>query len=212
MMQKSFSAAAVLALAAVLTAGCDLVKPDDYFPMGVGSSWSYRDWATVQTPTAGLDTTSTGTTEILVTGKRQLAAGGEVVEFVMNWVRYTRFPSPDTISGADTSYYRDAGNCILSYASLSDTVPDTLLVLPLAANRSWHSGGSTVTVEEQEDLTVPAGTYRKAWRLALDVNDLVVKQWYGNHAGLLKVFVRGEPMPGYVYESYTELVQASIKD
>ncbi len=207
---------AVAALAVVLVAGCDLFKPDNYYPLGAGSVWSYETCATFLTPGDGLDTTMTGTVEVRVTGTRQLASGNAAAEFVATTTTYMRLPFPDTIVTVDTQYVRDAGDWILGYDALDDAEPDTVLALPLAAGKSWHANDSTaLLVEAQEDLTVPAGTYRKTWRVAADrggAAGLAIKQWYANGIGLAKILLRGEPQPGYVIESHTSLVSAEVKD
>lgn len=204
----------VALLAALLVANCDLLKPDNYYPMGAGSTWSYRNWATLEYGTASVETTATGTTEVEVTGTRQLASGEDVAEFVTVITSHVRFPAPDTIVVHDTQYVRDTGDFVLAYDGLDDAVPDTVIALPLVAGRSWHAAESTIiTVEAQEDVTVAAGSYPDAWRLAVDNGSVLeVKQWFANHFGLVKMTFAGEPQSGYRVESHTELVSADVQE
>lgn len=204
----------VALLAALLVANCDLLKPDNYYPMGEGSTWSYKTWATLEITAASVETTATGTTEVEVTGTRQLASGEDVAELVTVITSHVRFPAPDTIVVHDTQYVRDTGDFVLAYDGLDDAVPDTVIALPLVAGRSWHAAESTIiTVEAQEDVTVAAGSYPDAWRLAVDNGSVLeVKQWFANHLGLVKMTFAGEPQSGYRVESHTELVSADVQE
>lgn len=201
-------------IAALCAIGCDSVKPDNYYPMGTGSTWSYTMWSTLETTGESVDTMMTGTTEVEVTGTRQLTAGGDVAEFVSTVTSYTRLPMPDTTVEVDTQYVRDAGDYILAYESLDDAEPDTVLPADLAENKSWHANDSTLmTAEAQEDVTVAAGTFEQAWRVKIDLGSgSEVKQWVANHVGLVKLHMEFEPQSGYKFESHTELVSSDVKE
>ncbi|MFO7650160.1 MAG: hypothetical protein R6X13_02305 [bacterium] len=202
------------ALLVLLVVGCDSGKPDNYYPMGAGSTWSYETWATLEITAASVETTATGTTEVEVTGIRQLTSGEDVTEFVTIVTSNVRFPAPDTIVVHDTQYVRDAGDFVLAFDALDDAVPDTLLVLPLVAGRSWHADDSAVvTVEQQEGVTVEAGSFPDAWRLSVDNGSgFEIKQWFANHVGLVKMSFTGEPQSGYKVELHNELVSSDVKE
>lgn len=141
-----------------------------YYPIAVGNTWVYQMMTTtiVQIDSVTADTTiTTGDNNTEMTAETILNNGTPVFEIV------TVITWDDTLMSDvnDTSYIEETEDYIFSYGSLDETVPDTVLVLPIEDGNTWtvHSDSSmtiTARVMGQQDVQVPAGTYTECWRIA----------------------------------------------
>ena len=159
-------------------------------PMTIGSVWNTTT-ITLSGPAGGaLDTVSTTTITRTALQKASLANGREVVEFKDDSTIHTR--TPDTTVSATGDYYMaEVGDTIMSYKSLDDTIGTPVLMSDPVAGDTWLEGTTGVTVVGQEDVTVAAGTYRKAWKLKLTVHSPVtfdIYEWYARGTGMVKSY------------------------
>ncbi len=207
----------VLVLSGLLWTGCDIFgTKEDYYPLTVGNSWSYRGHARVLTATDDQpDTVQTMTIQVVATGKDNLNSGEEVIELVNTTSVHMYFPFESTYTVIETTYEREAGSFVLSYESKTDSAPDTTLVLPLTKDKTWRINEFTVArVLQQEDVTVPAGTYRSAWKIEQTVNTgtqtFTQHWWYANNTGPIKAHWQ-ESYGTAAYEFNLELTGATIK-
>ena len=80
--------------------------------------------------------------------------------------------------------------------------------------QSWSQGPATAVVVGQEDVIVPAGTYRKAWKVKTISNvggmTVVMFSWYARGVGNVKIRYEGE-YQGYAQAYNQELVSAAVK-
>jgi hypothetical protein len=206
----------VLTVAAVLIigAGCKS-KSDDIFPMTVGSTWKMDGYTLMGTTLAAMDTVQTSTIDTKVEKEAELTSGDKVYEFIATSVVHM-FDPETTFTSSGTSYIREAGGAILSYESLSDPTPDTVLYTDLSVGKKWDSGDSSyVEVIAQENVTVKAGSYTNAWKLrstTIDGADTMhVDMWLAPGVGQVKMHYEMVPMTGYLMISHTELVEVDVK-
>jgi hypothetical protein len=100
------------------------------------------------------------------------------------------------------------------YAALDDTTGDTLMMLNPEVGQNWGQGIATAIVVGQEDITVPAGTYKKAWKVKtvanLGVVTVEVHTWYAKGVGKVKMHSEAEFM-GSIEVTDEELTSATIK-
>ncbi len=201
----------------LLWIGCDIFgAKEDYYPLAVGNSWSYHGHVRILTATDDQpDTVQTMTIQVVATGKDNLNSGEEVIQLVNTTSVHMYFPFESTFTVVDTSYERETGGFVLSYESKTDSAPDTTLVLPLTKDKTWRVNEITVAkVLQQEDVNVPAGTYRSAWKIEQTVNTgaqtFTQHWWYANNIGPVKAHWR-EPYGTAAYEFNLELTGATIK-
>lgn len=217
---KRLLALTALFCTALILVNCDLFGgSEDYYPMATGSTWDYEGSITQTTTAAAVDTIHTSTGRNEIAGKATLTSGEEVARFVNIETTHCRQPETTWVF-TDTSYARQEGDYILAYESLDDTEPDTALALPLELNKTWqiHVAGDTVTtgtVVAQEDVTVPAGTYKDCWKVevtTVDGSDGIPKMhyWYADGIGRVKWLMESTGA-GYIMTFVTELTAASIK-
>ncbi len=203
-------------LVALLFVACDLFgKKEDYFPTNVGSKWEYEGYAITESTTdAPADTVYKLTATIVAEKKDKLSSGDEVIMMIQNSEVHYYQPSETSYSFVETSYVRETKDAVLSYDTKNDTTPDTTLVLPLKEGKTWHIYENVVAkVLSQEDITVKAGTYKKAWKI--EYTDTAASNykeyfWYANNIGMAKAY--GEWTWGAsTVKSTVELVKATIK-
>jgi len=204
--------------AGLLVAGvrCPAGLTDDYYPLSVGSTWNSEGYVLFGTTAAALDTWQTHTGLSKVERQTQLTGGGNVFEVSYQTTIHARFPSETTFTVLDTSYVRETGSAVLSYQTLGDTEPDTVMVLPLAAGKTWRVDSSTtVEVIGQEDVAVKAGSFQQAWKLkmATTTGGTTVEMffWYANRVGQVKGHWEFVPMAGYLQVYHNELTGYTIK-
>lgn len=201
--------------AACFIIGCKSGGSDDYFPMSVGSQWEFSGYILFGTTTPPTDTWRTMTNSTVAQAKTTLTGGEEVVPFQTTTISHTTFPIVMTDTSVGTSYVRESGDVILGYDSLSTSTPDTLMVMPLEANKTWHKdASSTALVVGQEDVTVAAGTYKNAWKIKMtsiigsDTTEGF--QWYAKGIGIIKTHSEYSES-GYNMISNQELTSSTIK-
>ncbi|MEO0049518.1 MAG: hypothetical protein ABIK23_06725 [candidate division WOR-3 bacterium] len=207
----------MLAGAAILLLSCDIFggKEENYFPTTVGSKWDYTSVILLETSgtDATPDTIQTMTINLLANKKDKLDSGEDVTEMVATVTTHIYSPTETTYTSTDTSYVQETSNAVLTYESKSDTAPDTSLVIPLAKDKTWHVNADVIAkVLDQEDITVTAGTYKKAWKIEQTVTSLADKQyyWYANNVGMVKAYWEQDYGTAKVTFSM-ELTSATIK-
>jgi len=173
-------ACVVVASAILLLAGCAVT--DDYYPMTPGSSWDYYQTGLGVAPGGtAADTLETEESNVSATRDVQLTSGVSAVEFVTTTTFRYRLPFWDTTgTTTDTTYILETDSAILCYGTLSSTVPDTLLMLPLRVGRHWQSPNGVTTVVGRDDATLAKRTYRQCWKLESEDSTTV---WYANGVG-----------------------------
>ncbi len=205
-----------IAAAFCLFMGCKKESgSEDYFPMSVGSQWDYKGYQLFGETTPPTDTFQTITTAIVAQAKTTLNSGEEVVPFQSTVITRQFFPIVSTDTVIDTSYSREVGDVILSYESKSDASPDTVMVMPLEVNKTWHDGpNSTAQVVGQEDVTVAAGTYKNAWKIKYtevsESDTMEMFQWYAKGVGAVKAHFEFSES-GFNMIFHQELESATIK-
>jgi hypothetical protein len=138
-----------------------------------------------------------------------------VVELVSTVQNHIYFPFESTYTTVDTAYEREANNLVLTYERLDDTQPDTTLSLPLVRDKVWRiSDYAVARVLQQEDVTVPAGTFRNAWKIqeTFTEGSQTVQEyvWFANNTGPVKTYWQS----AYGTASYTftlELTSVTIR-
>jgi hypothetical protein len=197
-------------LAGLFFAGCD--TSTDYSPLAVGNIWNYSGYTTMASTQASTDTTMMLTQTIKVIGTDTLNNGTSV--FVIEATITEDMSLPDTtFTIVDTSYYAETDSSVVAYGDKSATEGQIVLRIPLEAGASWMQGSSTMTVAEQEDVTVTAGTYKSAWRLDITnpaYPDMQSHGWYANKVGQVKTEMT-YTQSGYTVHQLLELTSATIK-
>ncbi len=195
-------------LAGLVLVGCDTTP--DYYPLTVGSVWNYTGYTTMTTSLASTDTMVKLDQRVQITKSDTLNSGLQVVEVITTITQDMAMPDT-TITVVDTSYYHETDSSIVVYPDKAATAGETVIRLPLEAGKTWTQAGATTTVVEQEDVTVPAGTYKKAWRLETSVTGVTTgKAWYANKTGLVK-YAMTYTGGGVTYNTVVELKSATVK-
>ena len=181
---------AAFAAVALMGMSCSPAASDIY-PMSVGSVWK-MDILFTSVPIIGsTDTIETGTIVTTAVDKATLATGKEVVSYRRDTTVHLRTPD-STWTSTSYAYYREDGDWILGYASLDDTTPDTVMVTTPSVGKTWHQGTATTEVVGQEDVTVPAGTYKGAWKVKWSASaggtTFNMYYWYAKGTGLVKFY------------------------
>jgi hypothetical protein len=178
----------VAAASALLAVGCDS-NTGSIFPMTVGSVWHTQSSVLDGATPDALDTSATVVTTTTVSEKDSLANGKEVVRFTSEATVHQRSPE-STYTTTSVSLLREENGVILSYGALDDTIGDTLLMSEPEVGQSWSPGLATSLVIGQEDVTVPAGTYKKAWKVKTITNLGIITfdmfSWYARGVGNVK--------------------------
>jgi hypothetical protein len=206
----------ILTVAAIvcLIMGCKS-STEDYYPMSVGSQWDYSGYMLYGTTTPPTDTFQTMTVTTVAQAKTTLTSGEEVIPFQSTVITRLFFPTVRTDTSIGKSYVRESGDVILGYDSLSTSIPDTLMVMPLEANKTWHNGSNVIVlVVGQEDVMVAAGTYKNAWKIkytSVSGSDTMETfQWYAKGVGAVKTHYEYTES-GYNMIFNQELLSATIK-
>jgi len=197
----------------VLGSGCP-PNPPDIFPMTVGSTWNMDVVMIAGSTFQGYDTLETGTIAITAVADTNMATGQEAAKFSNELSVHAS--NPDSMySSTSSSYYRESDGWILSYSSTADAIGDTVVMSDPEVGATWSQGDSiSAVVVGQEDITVKAGTYRKAWKVKTTTNvygeAVDTYMWYARGIGLVKVY--SEHSLGIYSEIYNqELVSAAVK-
>ncbi len=189
---------AALFCAALVLVNCDLFgsKPD-FFPMTVGSTWTFQGWMTYE-QVDDPDTLFTSRTVTEVTGTTTLSTGEEVAEFQSTDTTHTLVPAETTSVNVSRSFVRQDGDYILAFDSRDDTEPDTALSLPLEQGKTWtvHSKADTsitALVLKKETVTVRAGEFKDCWKLEITISTGGLGQktfwWYADGIGRVRNYV-----------------------
>jgi hypothetical protein len=181
--------------------------------MTLGSVWNMRAVTLAGSATASLDTVETRTETNTALDKVNLSSGREVVRFRNDATTY--YPNEDsTYISTSYSYVAEVGDTVFYYANLDDTAGIVFMLSNPAVGQTWSVNAATATVVGQEDVTVPAGTYKGAWKVKLSTNYglfiMDIYEWFARGTGLVKVY------SDFSSESYrtvysSELTSATIK-
>jgi len=160
--------------------------------------------------TPSLDTFLTGTVVTTAIDKATLTSGEEVVRFRNDATVHRR--SPDSTYTITTyTCYREDGDWILGYSALDDTTADTVMVTGPSVGKTWHQGTATAEVIGQDDVSVPAGTYRDAWVVRVTSDQgIEMYSWYAKGTGLVRLHYAWA-YQGYGQDYRQELTSATIK-
>ncbi|MCX6841049.1 MAG: hypothetical protein NTX53_02015 [candidate division WOR-3 bacterium] len=183
------------------------------YPMTIGSVWNMSSYTLYGTTLASLDTMTTGTQTNTALEKANLSNGREVVKFKNDaTVHYKALDT--TITTTSYSYVAEVGDTIFSYTSLDDTIGTPVMRSNPAAGQTWAEGSVIATVVGQENVTVAAGTYRKAWKIKTITNiggvTVEMFSWYARGVGNVKMHYEGE-YQGHSQVFNEELTSATIK-
>ena len=210
-MKRSLIVAAAAAIVLVLLS-CSPAS-NDIFPMSVGSVWHTDILVMGGTTIASLDTTQTSTDVKTAVEKTSLTTGKEVVEYKYETTTHLRTPD-STYTSTRYTYCREDGDWILVYTSLDDTTADTVMVTSPSVGKTWHQGSATTEVVGQEDVTVPAGTYKGAWKVKVTTSQgglaFDMYYWYAKGTGLVKLSYEWTYL-GHSKVYTEELTSATIK-
>jgi len=171
----------LLLIPMIIIIGCGLFGTKDFFPIAVGNRWVYSGYTKVDTTT-----TLTSTKIVLVTAKN-----GNFYTVMDSTTTHNVLLDTNTTT-VTTAYIKETDDAILSYADTT-AAADTMLKLPLEANKTWIANTLTWKVKEQVDVTVTAGDYKKAWKIEATktIGDTIsiYQQWFADGAGLVKQYV-----------------------
>lgn len=204
--------AAVIAAVALAVTGCD-PNAGSIFPMTIGSVWHTESCLLEGQTGAALDTFETDVTTTTALEKASLANGKEVVKFESESTVHLRMPD-STYTMTGYSLLGEEDGAILSYGALDDTIGDTVMMSSPAVGQNWNQGPATAIVVGQEDVTVAAGTYKKAWKVktVTNIGGVTVQMfsWYARGVGNVKIHYEGE-YQGYSQVYDEELTSATVK-
>jgi hypothetical protein len=199
--------------AAVLTGMSCNSDAGSIFPMTIGSVWHTESCLLEGQTTAALDTFETEVTTTTALENDSLTNGKEVVRFRSETTVDLRSPD-STYTTTGYSLVREEDGAILSYGALDDTLGDTVMMSSPAVGQSWSPGPATAIVVGQEDVTVAAGTYKKAWKVKTITNiggvTVAMFSWYARGVGNVKMYYEGA-YQGYSQVYDEELTSATIK-
>ena len=205
-------AVAAIAAATLIGVGCN-ADSGSIFPLTLGSTWNTESHSLGGQSGGVLDTSQTAVTTTTALEKALLSNGKEVVRFRHESAVH-EFDSDSSYSSTMETLLREEDDVIMVYAALDDTIGDTLMMLNPAVGQNWGQGIATAIVVGQENVTVPAGTYKKAWKVKavanLGVVTVEVHTWYAKGVGNLKMHSEAEFM-GSVEVIDEELSSATIK-
>lgn len=164
----------------IFTIGC--VKSEkDYYPLAIGNNWVYTDTLIAYNDTS-IWTKYVEITATIPSNGREL------------WLQEQKRIC-GTEEYVDTFFIEILVDTILRYYyTYSDTILDTLLVLPLEPNKQW--GDCVVT--GHEDITVPAGEFNDC----AVIYDPPEYMYYAPNVGLVKSRYEGYYIIVSVLESF----------
>ena len=167
--------------------GCSK-EPQNYFPLAVGYEWDYRQIInTIIQQDIRSDTLSLFSWRI--SGDTTLDNGTPV--FIVD---LSLLPV----------YYEETEGYILQYTDLDDTIPDTIMALPLENGKTWRvDSDKTAEVTTLENISVIAGTYQDCWKVMFISNNDTLFKYYAPDIGLIKQYeaeVSGDTIFEYTFE------------
>ena len=203
---------AAIAAATLIGVGCN-ADNGSIFPLTLGSTWNTESHSLGGQSGGVLDTSQTAVTTTTALEKALLSNGKEVVRFRHESAVH-EFDPDSSYSSTTETLLREEDDVIMVYAALDDTIGDTLMMLNPAVGQNWGQGIATAIVIGQENVTVAAGTYKKAWKVKtvanLGVVTVEVHTWYAEGVGNVKMLGEAEFM-GSVEVIDEELTSATIK-
>ena len=185
-------------------------KAENYFPMAAGYQWKYSSTEISYLDSVRAETTAgVGSLELRCVGRKPMPNGRET------WALHRH------VGGVtDTIFAEQADSLVLYWYVRDFDHPDTELVLPLRAGRTWIFRGGKLsstqaTAVRQESVKVPAGEYVQAWRIE-DSTTLAdgktlpgrIVRWYAAGVGLVRTESEMRRANGTRWRQIDELVSA----
>jgi len=181
----------LLSIMPVMLAGCGdsgtgpSSTTPDWFPMQVGTIWSFDLSGTIAVASGTIDVT--GGMDMEATAEVQHSEGFTVFE-VLTVSEVTFTPEGGgaswTENTTDTTYVHVTDTAVEEYTNLDDTEPGTMLELPLEVGDSWYyeTGGDYVetVLSLSESVTVPAGTYSPCAYVQETIHGESTDNYYAN--------------------------------
>ncbi|MEO0091274.1 MAG: hypothetical protein ABIK61_00985 [candidate division WOR-3 bacterium] len=196
----------LLGIVALIIIGCGLFGGEDYFPVKVGNIWNYTGYTTY-----GNDTLYMVQMKNEITEKTTIN-NNDAYRQMSYITTYAYMPVPDTFYDTTIHYFVETKDAVLSYGSPFGQ-PDTALKLPLKKDKTWtqiYTSGDTVTFKVliQEDVTVPAKTYKNAWKIEQRWSGSTTPTyfWYADGVGMIKTYSETGTS-----KTWFELTSATIK-
>ena len=221
-------------LAAALLAGCGgkpapVSQPGSPYPLGAGYKWTYSGTEISYVDSARAETTAgITTTEITCLGVEKLPSGDSAWALFHEAKYHAKSDKAraagDTVMWyTDTVYEKQADSLVLYWRMRSVPRPDTELVLPLFAGRSWNmQAGKAWTMRSttvgQEPVKVPAGEYAQAWRVEDSTRFADGKmrpgrlvRWFAPGIGMVRMQMEMQRTDGTRYVVIDELVSVKTR-
>jgi hypothetical protein len=178
----------LLLIPVIVIVGCGLFGGEDFFPLAVDNEWLYE----------GHEYSGDSSNFVMnskITGEDQIN-GNDVFVFVDNTTYYQFFPMADTFEESETSYVREDKDTIWYYFSKTDSMPMIVALLPFELGKTWDmiygTDTTTFTMTAQEDVTVPADTYKDCWKIEMKSGGTVLRNmWFADGVGQIKVTGEG---------------------
>jgi hypothetical protein len=186
-----------ICLAFVLMGSTCKTGAADYWPMAEGNTWEYRGVEIVAYPDSTPDTAIVGEAMNLKCGSRVKLSDGT-----------DAWPMDD--GDSTYAYFSDSRNAVLHYTGVSDTKPDTWLLLPLEQGKTWPYSNVTMLVRGKETVEVPAGTYDDCWKVEMLVTGGSSFIWFAPNVGMVLTESRYESQT-FSLVRRTELTHAEVK-
>ena len=194
-MNRSVLLATIVAVT-LFAIGCDKLAPEpDYYPTTVGSTWRYEGEMLFAQGDA--DTFATMVKRVEIAGTTTLAGGCEAAVVVsVDSMEMRIGPDASVTVTYDTTYIVKRDSLVLSYDSLDDNTPQTVLSLPVAEGKTWDvrvSGDEKVEamVLGREDAVVPAGSFKDCWKMKFtytgpDPEEPLMHYWVADGMGTVR--------------------------
>ena len=198
---------AVIAVTIVIT-GCSLFNfgGGDLMPLTVGNYWNMK--INMKTTIAAHTTTSISYGRSEITGKVTLGNGKEsfsyktgVADSVYNF---------DTVY-VNTTYFIKEDTAYFSYDSLNQATGDYQGPVTVDIGTVWNANSMKFEVTAKEDVTVPAGTFKNAYKIAMTTTTSdTMWQWIAQGKGSVKSYFKAGDS-SYSMETTTELMDYEVK-
>jgi len=196
---------------------CVGLEEDDFFPLSVGNSWTYR--VTNKQDKTSLVNTNIVTGKETVNNKDTFVSENKIVgdNFVLK-KRYFYEENDQLILAQLITYHIATRKTTYRYTTVRDIgdvieniepgTPMIYLQYPLKKGLTWVSQGGHFTVMGQETITVPAGTF-KCWKVKLEFigEQGAIYRYYADGIGLVK----DETINPKFFDSISELVEYKIQ-
>jgi hypothetical protein len=178
-----------------------------------GSVWNMEAVTLAGAAGASLDTVETSTETNTALDTVVLSSGRKVMRFRNDATTYHRDGDSTSVT-TSYSYAAEVGDTIFYYANLDDTAGAIFMMSNPQVGQTWSAGVTAATVIGQEDVTVPAGTYKGAWKVKLSTDlglfTVDIYEWFARGTGLVRVYSDATSQ-GYRTQYNSELTSATIK-